>query len=45
MAREIARRRLQAAFNGHCWRIRGTGVDVSVVKLRYLVLENLVPTV
>ena len=45
MAREIARRGLQATFSGHCWRIRGTGVDVSVAKLRYLVLENLVPTV
>lgn len=43
MAREIAKRKLNATFNGNAWHIRGHGVDVTVTRLRYLAIENLKP--
>lgn len=43
MAREIAKRKLMATFNGNAWHIRGAGVDVKVSRLRYLAIENLKP--
>lgn len=45
MAREIARRGLHAAFNGHCWHIKGFGVDLATVKLRYVYAADLKPPV
>jgi hypothetical protein len=43
MAREIAKRKLIATFNGNAWHICGAGVDVTVSHLRYLAIENLKP--
>ena len=43
MAHEIARRGLRAIFNGNAWHVSGPGVDVTVIKLRYLTTDNLKP--
>jgi hypothetical protein len=39
----IAKRGLSAKFNGHAWRVTGTGVDLTVARLHYIAASDLSP--
>ena len=43
MARAILKKGLLATFNGHAWRVTGTGICLCVTSLRYIARSELSP--